>query len=42
VHECGVESDQLVRGWRAYLMDEDDLRDEDDLEDRVFMFCPVR
>lgn len=33
--ECGVESDELANGWRAYLAE-----DDDEEEWRVLMFCP--
>jgi hypothetical protein len=33
--ECGVESDKLATGWRAYFVEEDDEE-----EFRVVVFCP--
>jgi hypothetical protein len=33
--ECGVESDELANGWRAYLAEDDDEEGS-----RVLMFCP--
>jgi len=32
--ECGLESDQLAIGWRAYVTDEEAE------ESRILMFCP--
>jgi hypothetical protein len=34
--ECGLESDQLAEGWRAYLAPDK----EEEPEGEIFMFCP--
>jgi ribosomal protein L44E len=36
--ECGAESDEFARGWRAYRLDDLDVWDEDEPE--ISMYCP--